>query len=175
VKLPKEITHKRKLTDCDDLLDAFIAETSELGQKLGTYVVQLAPSHAFDPNIASAFLKLLRARYKGGLACEARHASWFTAEASEILEEYSTTRVGADPPLFAGGEISEPYGGFFYYRWHGAPRTYYSAYDAARLKEFAAIVRDTSAGEAWCIFDNTASGAALPNALDLFELLAGSV
>src|SRR3954470_9649874 len=33
VKLPKTITHERRLRDCDELLDAFLAEAAMLGQK----------------------------------------------------------------------------------------------------------------------------------------------
>lgn len=68
-------------------------------------------------------------------------------------------------------EGSEPGGwtGLAYYRWHGSPRIYYSDYDAAALaalgKRLAAYRRRGI--PTWCIFDNTASGAALGNALTL--------
>jgi uncharacterized protein YecE (DUF72 family) len=50
---------------------------------------------------------------------------------------------------------------------HGAPRVYYSAYDSAFLSTLAAALRGSAAEEVWCIFDNTASGAATANALTL--------
>src|ERR1700760_3747408 len=34
VKLPKAITHERRLEDCGDLLDRFVAEVTGLGPKL---------------------------------------------------------------------------------------------------------------------------------------------
>ena len=55
-----------------------------------------------------------------------------------------------------------------YHRLHGAPKIYYSTYEAEVLGAIAA----TLAGEAadgldpWCIFDNTALGFATTNALD---------
>ncbi|HLM68927.1 MAG TPA: DUF72 domain-containing protein, partial [Longimicrobium sp.] len=60
-------------------------------------------------------------------------------------------------------------------RLHGSPRTYYSSYTDEYLDAVAArIRRDVDAGrEAWCIFDNTASGAATQNALDLVARLDG--
>lgn len=169
-KLPREITHKRKLVDCDGPLEIFLDETSELGERLGVYIVQLAPSLAFDAAIAAAFFGAVRARYGGGLACEPRHESWKSSEATAIFRKYRVTRIGADPEPFEGAGISEAYGGFSYYRWHGSPRTYYSSYDQLRLEEFAVSVRETDAGDVWCIFDNTAAGAALPNALALQRL-----
>ena len=64
-------------------------------------------------------------------------------------------------------------GGFaetVYYRWHGSPRMYYSAYSEAQLAALAQQMR-AHAGEVWVVFDNTASGAGVENALALRELL----
>lgn len=58
---------------------------------------------------------------------------------------------------------------FAYYRLHGSPRTYYSSYDEAALRDVARRLGG-GARPAWCIFDNTAFGAAAGNALDLTEL-----
>jgi uncharacterized protein YecE (DUF72 family) len=46
---------------------------------------------------------------------------------------------------------------------------YYSAYDDARLGEIGAVLH-SAAAPAWCIFDNTAFGAAVPNALAMAAL-----
>lgn len=50
---------------------------------------------------------------------------------------------------------------------------YRSSYEPERLEAYArAMAADLAQGrELWCIFDNTASSAALRNALDLQELL----
>jgi uncharacterized protein YecE (DUF72 family) len=60
-----------------------------------------------------------------------------------------------------------------YYRLHGSPRVYYSAYDAAYLDALATRLREHAAAgrRAWCVFDNTASGAAASNALALLARL----
>ncbi len=49
-----------------------------------------------------------------------------------------------------------------------APRTYYSRYSDAQLEQLATELRGR---DAWCIFDHTAAGAALPNAWLLKQLL----
>lgn len=55
-----------------------------------------------------------------------------------------------------------------YFRLRGAPRIYYSAYDGAYLRALKARLGPASSScETWCIFDNTAVGPALGNALDL--------
>jgi uncharacterized protein YecE (DUF72 family) len=66
---------------------------------------------------------------------------------------------GADKP---GG-----WRGFSYFRWHGSPVMYRSDYPAARL---AVLAAQLEAGD-WCIFDNTADGAATLNALSLQKQL----
>ena len=58
-----------------------------------------------------------------------------------------------------------------YFRLHGSPRVYYSAYDELALREVNdQLIRSIGTAETWCIFDNTASGAAMQNALSLSEL-----
>ena len=49
---------------------------------------------------------------------------------------------------------------------------YYSAYDEAYLETLARTLAASKA-PAWCVFDNTTSGAAAANALTLRERLAG--
>jgi uncharacterized protein YecE (DUF72 family) len=63
--------------------------------------------------------------------------------------------------------------GLQYFRLHGSPRVYFSAYTTERLQQ---IAQQLSNGEIdaprWCIFDNTALGAATANALALQALIA---
>ena len=65
VKLPKTITHERKLADCADLAQRFLDEASGLGPKLALLLVQLPPKLAFDaasPRISSPTSRGARAR-----------------------------------------------------------------------------------------------------------------
>jgi uncharacterized protein YecE (DUF72 family) len=55
-----------------------------------------------------------------------------------------------------------------YYRLHGAPEMYRSAYSETDLDTLTLRLRAAAqAAPTWCIFDNTALGAATANALDL--------
>ena len=48
-----------------------------------------------------------------------------------------------------------------YYRLHGSPKMYYSAYPAVCLVVLACRIAEAAVAAAvWCIFDNTAVGAA---------------
>ncbi|CUX68005.1 conserved hypothetical protein [Agrobacterium tumefaciens str. Kerr 14] len=46
-------------------------------------------------------------------------------------------------------------------RLHGKPKIYYSSYTDEEISAFSKLI----APDGWCVFDNTASGAALENAL----------
>jgi uncharacterized protein YecE (DUF72 family) len=57
---------------------------------------------------------------------------------------------------------------------HGSPRKYWSRYDDHDLAALAATARGLPAAEeVWCVFDNTASGAAIENAWELRERVSG--
>jgi uncharacterized protein YecE (DUF72 family) len=159
VKVPKAVTHERRLKDVDDLLDRFLSEAGGLGPKLGPLLVQLPPSLSFQAGVADIFLGELRGRIQGSIVCEPRHASWFTPEVEALLNELRIARVAADPPPVPGADKPGGWRGLAYYRLHGSPKIYYSAYSAEYLAAIAEVLaRNAATGvETWCIFDNTAA------------------
>jgi len=166
VKAPRTLTHERRLVDVSHLLDGFLDEARLLGAKLGPLLVQLPPSLAYEPAVADAFFEMLRARHDGPVACEPRHGTWLEAEAEAMLRAFQVARVAADPARHPSAGEPGGWRGLDYWRLHGSPRIYYSAYGAAALADLAARLRERPA-ESWCIFDNTTSGAAASDALDL--------
>jgi uncharacterized protein YecE (DUF72 family) len=170
VKMPKEITHTRRLADVAEPLTRFLDEAGALGEKLGPILVQLPPSLAFKADLVGFFVDL-RVRFEGEIVCEPRHRSWFTDEVDHLLAEFRIARVAADPAVVP--RAGEP-GGWpelRYYRLHGSPRMYYSAYLAEALDALARRLADDD-GRAWCIFDNTAEGAATHGAMILADTLS---
>jgi uncharacterized protein YecE (DUF72 family) len=172
VKLPKHITHEARLHGVGAALSAFVEQVAGLGSRLGGILVQLPPSLAFDARTANAFFAMLRRRTAAPVACEPRHASWFEPTADGIWQRHAISRVAADPAL--GAEAARPGGAgrWSYWRWHGSPRMYYDGYDERRLQDLAAALRThaTRRRVAWCIFDNTAGGHAIADALRLQQL-----
>lgn len=173
VKVPRSITHDNRLQGCGIALDRFVDQCGGLGHKLAGVLVQLPPSLVFDARIASTFFAMLRRRLDAGIACEPRHPTWFGSAATNLFTRHDVARVAADPAPCAGANVPLPSTAWQYWRWHGAPRIYYSEYDEAALSTLAADV--VTHGEAttrpWIIFDNTAHGFAAPNAARLQELL----
>jgi uncharacterized protein YecE (DUF72 family) len=171
VKLPKAITHQRKLADCAEPLLAHLDDAGALGDKLAVHLVQLPPSLAFDAVVAAAFFRLLAGATSAAIACEPRHTSWFAPDADALLAEHRVARVAADPARVP--EAAQPGGwrGLAYFRLHGSPVIYRSSYGDEQIGGYAEAIRATGADEAWCIFDNTAGSAATSNALALQERL----
>lgn len=174
VKLPREITHFRRLARAGPPLRRFLASVKPLGRKLGALLVQLPPSLRFDARRADAFFRALRIAHRGAVVCEPRHPTWFSQPADELLRRYRVGRVAADPAPAPAAGAGEP-GGWpkvVYHRLHGSPRMYYSAYSDQFLDRLAQAMRTRGRGaRVWAIFDNTASGAAIGNALALLGKL----
>jgi uncharacterized protein YecE (DUF72 family) len=172
VKVPREITHTRRLQNPDRLVDQLIAECSALGEKLGPLLVQLPPSLHFDAGIATAFFRKIRERSSGDVVCEPRHPSWFMPEADQMLTVFHVARVAADPASFPQAARPGGWDGLVYCRLHGSPRVYYSAYSDAYLAALVTELRiKAQTAPVWCVFDNTAAGAATANALTVLEQL----
>lgn len=181
VKAPKAITHERSLSCDPQPLLEFLQAVRLLGDRLGPLLFQLPPKLAFDYEHAESFFDLLRTLHHGPVALEPRHPTWFTPTVSHLFSSHRIALVAADPPRHAVSEPVPPepvpplpeagcptpagWPGLRYFRLHGSPRTYYSPYTPDFLSDLASQL--PSATDAWVIFDNTASGAAIHNALTL--------
>lgn len=172
VKAPKLITHELRLQNCDQALEEFVLQCAGLGDRLGCLLVQLPPSLEFAPANSEAFFVSLRRCFAGHVVLEPRHESWTEAEA--LLVHYRIAQAAVDPSRISTDSTPRGWPGLKYWRLHGSPRIYYSPYEEQRLERLADEMHTVTADGscAWCIFDNTASGAALGNALTLAQNLA---
>lgn len=180
VKLPRSITHDQRLRAARAPLQRFLAEVAGLGERLGVLLVQLPPSLPFETRPVRTFFRLLADLHGGPVVCEPRHASWFDPAADRLLANWRIGRAAADPARWPAAAVpggwlgpqGDGAGAVLYHRWHGSPRMYWSAYGDAWLRARAAELRRwPRTADCWCIFDNTASGAAASDALRLQALL----
>lgn len=173
LKAPRAITHEARLHDTKAMVVEFLEQTSTLEEKRGPILVQLPPSLEFDRIVAVEFFDMWRMLHDGPLVCEPRHPSWFSAAANDMLCAYRIARVAADPAVVPCAIVPGGCARLAYFRLHGSPRMYWSRYDADNLAALAGTIQGISAtSEVWCVFDNTAAGAALDNAWDLRDLLS---
>jgi uncharacterized protein YecE (DUF72 family) len=173
VKIPRTITHELKLQNAREPFVTFLAQTDGLTEKRGPILLQLPPSLPFVASVVTQFLELVREVYTGPIVCEPRHATWFSPDVASLLDQYGVSRVAADPPPMVEATLPAGCPRAAYFRLHGSPRMYWSRYDETAIATLAATVRSIrTAEEVWCVFDNTASGAAIENAWELRERLA---
>jgi uncharacterized protein YecE (DUF72 family) len=97
-----------------------------------------------------------------------------------MMASLNVSRAAADPARWPaaskpGGRQStqeDDRDALLYYRWHGSPRMYWSRYTPQWLTHRAEDLRQQQAdADCWCIFDNTAGGGAMSNALELQAML----
>jgi uncharacterized protein YecE (DUF72 family) len=173
VKLPRLITHEQRLVDCAEPLDAFLGQVAGLECKLGVLLVQLPPSLRYVSGAAGPLLRRLRERTAAGLACEPRHPSWFGPDVDDLFGRLRIARVAADPVPRGCNEGPGGWDGLVYHRLHGSPRIYHSDYSVGYLEALARrLAGETAAGaDVWCVFDNTAEGHALGNAMAMDDMV----
>jgi uncharacterized protein YecE (DUF72 family) len=169
VKLPRTITHDQKLRRARLPLERFLEESAGLGKRRGPLLVQLPPSLDFDARVAGRFFDLLRTQHAGPVVCEPRHPTWFGEAADAMLVRWKIARVAADPAPAPGADRPGGWTGLIYFRLHGSPRKYWSRYPEDYIDALARTLRAAPRTDAWCVFDNTASGAALENAWEVHE------
>lgn len=95
LKLPREITHERRLRDSEEVAGTFFARARTLGPKLGPILIQLAPD--FGPGelpALAAFLPTLPRDLR--VAIEFRHRGWIHEGVLALLAEHRVALVLSD-------------------------------------------------------------------------------
>lgn len=95
-KLPREITHVRRLRDCKAELNSFLRAIEPLALKLQVILIQLPPSFTpKDGRVAlRKFLQQLPRDFRFGI--EFRHAGWHRPQIIQLLEKHRVCWVWAD-------------------------------------------------------------------------------
>ena len=104
LKVPRRITHSKKLADVGDEMKYLLETAGVLGTRLGPMLFQLPPFFKQDIARLRDFLATLPDDFLA--AFEFRNASWFDDETYEALREHNQALVLADtdkgePPMVA--------------------------------------------------------------------------
>lgn len=91
VKVPKTITHERRLVDVDAELNALAAEVNMLGEKRALVLVQLPPSLLRRGGVRGLHRRLVE-RVSAAAVVEPRHPSWFEQGVEAFLAERRVAR-----------------------------------------------------------------------------------
>ena len=171
-KVPKSITHKKKLVGIDRELGVFLdlmAPLKEAGS-LGPLLVQLPPSLEFDRNVLEGFLEQFSDTHK--FAIEFRHLSWVRDETRELLGKFNTAYTVVDEPLMPPDAIVTA--DFAYVRWHGrGKRPWYDyCYNREELEQWVPKMKELAfKGKVYGYFNNHFKAFAPRNALEMGEML----
>jgi uncharacterized protein YecE (DUF72 family) len=170
VKVNRFITHMKKLIDCDEPLDQFIALARPLEDKLGPLLYQLPPSLHKDVARLEAFLRRLPDDLEH--VVEFRHRSWYDEDVLALLDRYGVgfvthDLVGLKSPRWASGRTA-------YVRFHGTKGKYRGRYSEDQMREWAEwLVGQRSLGQsAWAYFNNDIGGDAIEDAQTLKAMIA---
>jgi uncharacterized protein YecE (DUF72 family) len=136
LKMPREITHERRLVGCDDLVAQFADRVRLLGPKKGPVLIQLGPD--FGPEQRGAlegFLPLLPRDLH--FAVEFRKPGWLGPELSELLRAFHVALALTDGPFVSRERTialaAHPTAEFGYVRWMGPDR---------RIEDYSRVVVD---------------------------------
>ena len=94
-KFPRQITHEKRLADCGDLAATFVDVMSELGDRLGTLLIQLPPS--MGRRYFSTLQRFLEGLPDGySYALEVRNRSWLVDDFAQLLRRWKVALALTD-------------------------------------------------------------------------------
>lgn len=149
VKASRFCTNRRNLAEAGDSIGKFCAQGfTELGEKLGPILWQLAPTKQFDPDEIAAFFALLPARESGIAlrhAIEPRHESFRSAAFVAMARAVNVAIVFADHDDYP--QIPDLTADFVYARLMRAREAEPAGYAPAELDRWTALARGWAAGD----------------------------
>lgn len=175
-KLPKLITHKKKL-DLESGVEEDVKRFYELMQplqfngKLGCILIQMPPGIKFGIKLLEDFFKILPTEFR--FAIEFRDASWLREETWRLLEKYRIAYTIVDEPLLPP-EVRVTTD-IAYIRWHGkGERPWYNyCYEKNELESWIPKVKEAAkkSKKVYGYFNNHFHGYAVKNCLETMEIL----
>jgi uncharacterized protein YecE (DUF72 family) len=175
-KLPKLITHKKKLdlaAGVEEDLQKFcdLMRVLLLNGKLACLLIQLPPKYEYDLEHLEAFFEVLPTEFQ--FAVEFRNISWMRAETWNLLKKHRVAYTIVDEPLLPP-EIHVT-SKIAYFRWHGhGERPWFNyKYSKEELEPWIPKVKRTAkkVKKVFGYFNNHFHGYAPENCLQVLEML----
>lgn len=129
LKMPREVTHERRLVDAADLVRDFLDRAQELGPKLGPILMQMGPD--FAPEELPAIEQFLPTLPRGQrFAIELRQSRWMRSDVRprllDLLAHHGVALALSDGRWIRRETMLEltehPTADFLYVRWMGPDR-----------------------------------------------------
>ncbi len=173
-KVPRSITHFKKLEDTERMLGDFYGLLKEgLAQKLGCVLFQFPPQFSYSEERLQKLLGAIDPSFTN--VVEFRHASWWRKDVQTALRKNGISFSGVSFPKIEHDDAVINTS-LCYYRFHGVPKLFYSEYDEAFLDKIVSQIKGSKkVNQAFLYFNNTASTAALKNARYVQSILANEL
>lgn len=97
-KAPEAITHRRRLRECGDAVDAFLTalEPVRVARRLGLLLFQLPPNFKADLARLETFLQMPPMQRAGPISFEFRNDTWFTPACFKLLRAHGAALCMAE-------------------------------------------------------------------------------
>jgi len=157
LKVPREVTHRRRFEDAGEVFKLFVDRVRTLGVKLGPILLQCPPDFRANPNNRSRLFDFLETQLPDDVrvALELRDAGWFDDALFALAHEHRFAIVAAESERFdvasAADVVKRQLGNvdFLYLRWMGPePFEHYDRVQADRsdaLAQWTKIISDARA------------------------------
>jgi uncharacterized protein YecE (DUF72 family) len=177
VKASRYATNRKVLAEAGESIERFIdSGLSELGDKLGPILWQLAATKQFDPDDLAAFFKLLPAKLgkrKLQHVLDVRHDSFLCDDYLQLARKHQVATVITDSPKFPN--FDQLTGDFVYARLMDAKSDIETGYTKPALKKWATQAKQwqqqAKSGQVYVYFINGAKERAPAAARHLLTLL----
>jgi uncharacterized protein YecE (DUF72 family) len=169
LKVPRQITHTRRLHESSDLIENFNSLSLILGNRCGVLLYQMPPSFNLTCENIERLESVFRLNNNNlSYAVEFRHNSWFdSADTADLCARFGTALCIVSAPGIRF--LNKATGKVVYIRLHGIKSWYNYDYSKEELKDFSCIINEhlRNKREVWVYFNNDAGGFAVKNALEL--------
>lgn len=175
-KLPKLITHKKKLDlklGVEEDVNRFceLMKPLLLEGKLGCLLAQLPPSLKYDTKTLETFFSILPSNFK--FAIEFRDNSWLKNGTWKLMEKYQVAYTIVDEPLLP--PTIKVTADIAYMRWHGKGKHpwYNYCYKPQELEPWISKTKEVAkqVKTVYGYFNNHFQGYAVKNCLEFLEKL----
>ena len=169
VKAPRLITHYRKFHHAlREARDFYQLVSKGLAEKLGCVLFQLPPNLPYSETTLENIIRTLDPSFTNVI--EFRDPGWWNDRVYRMLREKGIAFCGISYPQLPDLVVrSVP---VLYYRFHGVPELYASAYSRRELEAIAGrITAFRGVQEVYAYFNNDIHGEAVRNALQLRHIV----
>jgi uncharacterized protein YecE (DUF72 family) len=168
VKAPRLITHYKKFSGCEILLQDFYTSISKgLQDKLGCVLFQLPPQLVYTPEMLDLIMSSVDASFKN--VFEFRHLSWWNENVFTQFKKRKLIFCSISFPKLPD-EVKATASNI-YYRFHGVPVLYKSTYSEKFVENIYQEIKIQAPKVAWVYFNNTWGNAAIINSKYLQKLI----